>query len=92
MWILTRLDRCRRGVAQVLEGVLDARAGVAVDPEPEGGEKRALASAVDEVWPLGHSPLAGVLLRNAGRPSPSCWRREQEHMPGNADRTRGLRC
>src|SRR5208337_4104159 len=54
-----------------LEGVEDAGVGVAVDPEPGGGEKGALAPIVDEVWPLGHGLVVqaldeGVLLIVAG--------------------------
>src|SRR5208337_4192145 len=54
-----------------LEGVQDAGVGVAVDPELGGGEKRALAPVVDEVWPLGHGLVVqaldeGALLVAAG--------------------------
>ena len=48
-----------------LEGVQDARIGVAVDPEPGGGEKRALAPVVDEVRPLGHGLVVQALDEGA---------------------------
>src|SRR5271165_465087 len=60
-----------RAALDHVEGVQDPRVGVAVDPELGGGEKRALAPVVDEVWPLGHGLVVqaldeGALLVAAG--------------------------
>ena len=48
-----------------LEGVQDARAGVAVDPELGGREKRALAPIVDEIGSLGHGLVVQPLDEGA---------------------------